>query len=91
MTDQEFLDGIEEMIAQAPEVGLCSMPFKIIRDYVAELVTERNQLREYHEPQKVKHYQYYAGQCPRCKAVFLDDSTGYCGNCGQKLDWNSKE
>lgn len=27
------------------------------------------------------------GRCPRCNVVFLDRTTGYCGNCGQALDW----
>lgn len=26
------------------------------------------------------------GRC-KCGAEFLDKSTNYCGNCGQKLDW----
>lgn len=32
---------------------------------------------------------YGIGRCPRCNAVFLDRSTGYCGNCGQALDWGN--
>lgn len=35
---------------------------------------------------KPKRYTGYPGQC-RCGAVFLDKSSKYCGNCGQKLDW----
>lgn len=32
---------------------------------------------------------YYGnGKCPRCKAVFLDKTTKYCGECGQKIDWS---
>lgn len=30
---------------------------------------------------------YGIGKCPRCGAVFLDQTTNYCGNCGQALDW----
>jgi hypothetical protein len=30
---------------------------------------------------------YGFGFCPTCNACFLDNSTNYCGNCGQKLDW----
>ena len=37
-------------------------------------------------PYKPKRYEGFPGQC-RCGAVFLDKSTKYCGNCGQKLDW----
>ena len=35
---------------------------------------------------KPKRYTGYPGQC-KCGAVFLDKSSKYCGNCGQKLDW----
>lgn len=46
MTDQELLDGLDEMIAQAPGVGLCSLPFKIVRERVAEIIAERDRLKE---------------------------------------------
>lgn len=87
LTDEELLTGIDKMIEQAPGVGLCTFGFKIVRNAVSDLVTERNQLRAYREPQKVNPYKYYAGQCPRCDVVFLDNSTHFCGNCGQALAW----
>lgn len=31
---------------------------------------------------------YYIGKCPSCCAVFLDNTTKYCGSCGQALDWS---
>lgn len=37
-------------------------------------------------PFRPEHYKGFYGQC-KCKAVFLDKLTKYCGNCGQKLDW----
>lgn len=49
--DKELLDGINEMIEQAPEVGLCSFPFKILRDSVTELIAERDRLDNQAEPQ----------------------------------------
>lgn len=30
---------------------------------------------------------YGFGFCHTCNACFMDNSTNYCGNCGQKLDW----
>ena len=91
LTDEELLAGIDEMIADAPGVGLCTFGFKMIRDSVAELVTERNQLKAYRIPQPVKPYTDSfvdgVGRCPRCNAVFLDSSTPFCGNCGQALAW----
>ena len=93
MTDAELLHGIDEMIEDAPEAGLCPLPFKIIRDAVQELVTDRDQLKAYRTPQRVKPYNDSfidgVGRCPRCNAVFLDSSTPYCGNCGQALEWEN--
>ena len=40
MTNAELLAGMDEMIKDAPVVGLCAYPFKVIRDAVAELVKE---------------------------------------------------
>lgn len=42
LTDQELLDGIDEMIEQAPSVGLCTLPFIIIRDGVEGLIRQRD-------------------------------------------------
>ena len=40
-------------------------------------------------PYTPRQYPGYAGQCV-CGAIFLDKSTDYCGNCGQKLNWREK-
>ena len=85
MTHEELLDGIDEMIKDAPGVGLCALPFRIIRDEVADLIKEVEELKSYREDARVLPYQLYAGKCPKCGVVFLDDSTAYCGNCGQKI------
>jgi len=46
--------------------------------------------------QKVIHQRTAVGDyvCPRCGAAFISspygvefDKTNYCGNCGQRLDW----
>ena len=42
--DQELLDGINEMVEQAPSVGLCAFPFKILRDGIQSLIDERDAL-----------------------------------------------
>ena len=41
-------------------------------------------------PKKPLPYKGYEGQCPECGVVYLDRLTGYCGNCGQKLFWNTE-
>ena len=88
MTGQELLESIDQMIEQAPSVGLCALPFRILRKEVSELVTECNQLRAYREPKDVLSYKLYAGKCPSCGVVFLDDKTQFCGNCGQRIVFN---
>lgn len=36
--------------------------------------------------------EYYGnGRCARCNVVFIDKSTKYCGNCGQRIDWGDEE
>lgn len=42
--DKTLLAGVDEMITQAPEVGLCAMPFKILRDEIERLISERDAL-----------------------------------------------
>ena len=54
-------------------------------------IGEYKKLKTYREPQMVKPCAGYAGQCPNCGAVFLDDSTLFCGNCGQALKWAADE
>lgn len=46
MTGEEILQGIDEMIEEAPGVGLCTIGFKILRDSVADLIAERDALAE---------------------------------------------
>ena len=38
-------------------------------------------------PKKPLPYKGWEGKCPTCSVIFIDRSTNYCGNCGQKLDW----
>lgn len=42
--DKLLLDGIREMEEQAPTVGLCSYPFRLIRQSVEALIAERDEL-----------------------------------------------
>lgn len=46
--------------------------------------------REKEIPFKPVTFKLYAGKC-KCGAVFLDNLTQYCGNCGQRLDWSDDE
>lgn len=44
-------------------------------------------------PEKLLPEQRYygIGKCSRCGVVFTDDTTKYCGNCGQAIDWKEGE
>lgn len=90
--DKQLLDSVKEMEAQAPSVGLCGFAFKVLYDEIAKLITERDGAAQYRDPMRVLPDKLYfgVGVCPRCGAVFLN-STPFCGNCGQALDWESKE
>lgn len=90
-TAQELLDGLREMEEQAPSVGLCTLPFKLLIGKAEEIISERDRLAAYREEKMVKPYKGYAGQCPSCGVVFLDDLTHFCGNCGQMLDWGKSK
>ena len=88
--EKAVLDGLKQMEEDAPSVGLCATPFRLIREEMERLVGERDALLSYRDPKRLlpdkRHF--WAGVCPRCGAVFLDDSTPFCGNCGQALDWS---
>lgn len=85
--DKQLLDSVKQMEEEAPSVGLCGYPFKILHDEIEKLIAERDELADFRNPMPPLPYKGYAGQCPRCRVVFLDDSTKFCGNCGQALEW----
>lgn len=95
MTEREktVLDGLKQMEADAPSVGLCATPFRVIREELERVYAERDGLMAYREPKRVLPDKRYlgVGVCPSCGAVFLDYSTNYCGNCGQRLDFGRRE
>lgn len=88
--DKQLLDSVKQMEDEAPSVGLCGFAFKILHDEIAKLITDRDDAAQYRAPLRVLPYKGYAGKCPRCSVVFLDDSTKFCGNCGQLLKWETE-
>lgn len=44
--EREVLDGISKMADQAPDLGLCPTPFRIIHAQFMEAVLERDKLRK---------------------------------------------
>lgn len=89
-TAQELLDGLREMEEEAPGVGLCTLPFKLLIGKAEEIIAERDRLAAYREEKMVKPYTGHAGQCPSCGLVFRDGLTHFCGNCGQAIRWSGK-
>lgn len=88
--EKTVLDGLKQMEADAPSVGLCATPFRVILEEMERIIEERDGLLAYREPKRVvpdKRY-FGVGICPSCGAVFLDNSTPFCGCCGQALEWN---
>ena len=47
--DRALLDGIRAMAEQAPGVGLCAYPFKVVRQEVERLIEERDALAELYQ------------------------------------------
>jgi hypothetical protein len=48
--DRQLLDSVKQMEEQAPEVGLCGFPFKILHDEIAKLIAERDALENPPKP-----------------------------------------
>lgn len=85
--EKTMMDGLKQMESDAPSVGLCATPFRVIREELERVYAERDSLQAYRVPKRVlldKRY-FGVGVCPSCGVIFLDNSTKFCGNCGQKL------
>lgn len=50
-------------------------------------IEELHELKEKSVAKKVIPYHPWGGKCPSCSVIFTSRLTQYCGNCGQKLDW----
>lgn len=88
--ERNLLDSIKAMEQDAPNVGLCSMPFTVLYTQVAQIIEEKDQLLRFRVSEPVKPRKGWYGQCPSCGAVFLDDSTSFCGNCGQAITFKKE-
>lgn len=53
-----------------------------LKDYVKKAIKKQIKMKPLADDK------YFGnGICASCGAVFMDKTTPYCGNCGQKLDW----
>ena len=79
-TDKLLLDSITDMAEQAPSVGLCSVPFRVMHTMTWEIISERDKLLGYRIPIIAT-----AGKCPTCGTI-ADPYANYCWKCGQRLE-----
>ena len=59
------------------------------RDKAIEIAKAALMKRIKEKPLPEKQY-FDIGKCPSCGAVFVDDKTKFCGNCGQAIDWGTE-
>jgi len=82
MNNKTALKYIEQAIS-CLEVGASDafMPFDALK-------TAAKALEKQIPAKPLEEMRYYGyGKCPNCGAVFMDNLTNYCWNCGQALDW----
>lgn len=88
-TAQELLDGLREMEEEAPGVGLCTLPFKLLIGKAEEIIAERDKLAAYRQATPVKKHGNTIGYCPRCGIAVNSVVDDFCGNCGQAISWEA--
>lgn len=86
-TAQELLDGLREMEEEAPGVGLCALPFKLLIGKAEEIISERDKLAAYREGKPLVRHGNTIGHCPRCGTSVFGVSN-FCGFCGQAIRWD---
>ena len=83
---ERFDDEVMDICEGIARVVFCGREIEIDKAKVAEAL--KKQMPEKPLPE---NKWYGIGKCPSCGAVFMDDYTNYCGNCGQALDWGHEE
>lgn len=76
---------VERIVEIAKENGITDL-YLLDKKNIAEALKKQI-------PQKLLPDDRYfgVGKCPSCYATFLDNTTNYCGHCGQKLDWGQED
>lgn len=81
------MDGLREMEEEAPSVGLCTLPFKLLISKAEEIIAERDRLAEYREEKPLVRHGNTLGVCPRCGTPVFGVASAFCGFCGQAIGW----
>ena len=84
--ESELLDNIKKMEDDAPNVGLCSLPFKILRAQVTQIIAEKDeQLRNSLDNEKIRSQLKVCRNelCLRC-GNYKEAHKGLCDGCRWK-------
>lgn len=101
MTENEALGYLKNSKRQKSMLGI--LPGSDIGNTIIKALEELKQYRAIGTPEECqaamekqipyklsrKKLVWGVGKC-KCGVEFLDRQTGFCGNCGQKLDWEGK-
>lgn len=102
MTENEALGYLKNSKRQKSMLGI--LPGSDIGNTIIKALEELKQYRAIGTPEECqaamekqipykpsrKKLVWGIGKC-KCGVEFLDRKTGFCGNCGQKLDWEDEE
>jgi membrane protease subunit (stomatin/prohibitin family) len=101
MTENEALGYLKNSKRQKSMLGI--LPGSDIGNTIIKALEELKQYRAIGTPEECqaamekqipyklsrKKLVWGVGKC-KCGVEFLDRQTGFCGNCGQKLDWEGE-
>ena len=101
MTENEALGYLKNSKRQKSMLGI--LPGSDIGNTIIKALEELTQYRAIGTPEECqaamekqipyklsrKKLVWGVGKC-KCGVEFLDRQTGFCGNCGQKLDWEGE-
>lgn len=101
MTENEALGYLKNSKRQKSMLGI--LPGSDIGNTIIKALEELKQYRAIGTPEECqaamekqipyklsrKKLVWGVGKC-KCGVEFLDRQTGFCGNCGQKLDWEDE-
>lgn len=90
MNEQEVINELHRMKKRLSGAQGCSIKTKEANQYSVGCLRMAISALGKQTPYTPKEYKGTVcdgvGVC-KCGAVFLDRTTNYCGNCGQRLDW----
>lgn len=86
MNEQEVINELHRMKKRLSGAQGCSIKTQEANQYSVDCLRMAISALGKQTPYIPKPYKQYAGTC-KCGVIFMDRTTNYCGNCGQRLDW----